>query len=183
MTRRGFLKLLSAGIASLALSDESLASATKNRRALPMAQFRLLTLHRDKHTYALDIGSSRGYLVACYLLRDARENKAARVHPWLLHTASLIQALAARSHAHEPLIITSGYRTARTNEIVGGAKHSYHMTNERGIFHAMDFHMKSVSVDTLSRYALDVQQGGVGVYNNKGFVHIDVGLPRAWSDV
>jgi uncharacterized protein YcbK (DUF882 family) len=184
MLRRDFLKLMASSIAlTVPLIGEEAVAGQKQRKALPMTQFRALTLTRNRDTLRLDIGQAEGYWAACHLLRDVLANQPAKAHPWLLHTAALIQALVARSHGLESLIITSGYRALKTNTQSGGAKHSFHMSNERGYFHAMDFHMKGVEVDTLARYALLVQQGGVGFYKNKNFVHIDVGPPRAWADV
>jgi len=184
MNRRDFLKLVSSGAAGASVLglDDLLADAD-GRKDLPMRNFRALVLKRGDDLLRLDLGKQRDYVAACYLLRDVRARKMANVHPWLLHTASLLQTLVAQAHGFEPLIINSGYRTPDTNTIVGGAPHSYHMTNELGYFHAMDVRMHGVSVETLSRYALAIQQGGVGKYHNKGFVHIDVGPPRVWVDV
>ncbi len=184
MDRREFLRLFSAcvaGASTLGFGD-TFADAD-GRKDLPMRNFRALVLKRGDDLLRLDLGTQRDYAAACYLLRDVRARKMAHAHPWLLHTASLLQTLVAQAHGFEPLIINSGYRTRHTNTLVGGAGHSYHMANERGYFHAMDVRMHGVPVETLSRYALAIQQGGVGKYHNKGFVHIDVGPPRVWVDV
>lgn len=179
MQRRDFLKILVAGAAVIA--DEAVSETT--RRALPMAKFRALYLKRGGDSLLLDVGTARDYAAACYLLRDTLANMSAKVHPWLLHTASLLQTVAAKSGKHEPLIITSGFRTLHTNTLAGGAKKSYHMANPRGFFHAMDVHMQHTSIDVLAKYALAIGQGGVGEYDKKGFVHIDVGPPRTWGDI
>lgn len=177
------MKLLSVGM--LAITDDLFAApiggAYGGRKPLPMTRFRSLVLKREDSVLQLDISQLRDYAAACYLLRDVLAKQPAKVHPWLLHTAAMLQAMAAKSHAHEPLIVTSGFRTQKTNKLVGGAKHSYHMSNANGFFHAMDFHMRHVPVKTLSTYARAIQQGGVGTY--KTFVHIDVGPPRTWVDV
>jgi len=184
MLRRDFLRLITASM--LAVTDDVFAGSAHNlggRKSLPMTKFRYLELKRDDNVFRLDVSAQRDYAVACYLLRDVRANKSSFVHPWLLHTASLLQMMTAKTNTHSPLIITSGFRTQNTNTIVGGAKHSYHMANERGFFHAMDVHMKGVPIETLFDHAMTIHQGGVGVYNNKGFVHVDVGPPRVWTDI
>lgn len=190
MERRDFLKLLSASmllVPDAALSNQrhhrDFKSLGSNRRELPMQRFNALLLERQGTKLHMDISKPRDYFAACYLLRDVLANQPARAHPLLLHTAALLQAMVAKSHSHEPLIVTSGYRTQATNKKVGGAAHSYHMKDQFNFFKAMDFHMKNTPISVLANYALTVRQGGVGIYKNKDFLHIDVGDPRIWVDV
>lgn len=120
MDRREFLRLFSAcvaGASTLGFGD-TFADAD-GRKDLPMRNFRALVLKRGDDLLRLDLGTQRDYAAACYLLRDVRARKMAHAHPWLLHTASLLQTLVAQAHGFEPLIINSGYRTRHTNTLVG----------------------------------------------------------------
>lgn len=186
MNRRRFLgiafcssiELVSTGI----LRAENLDSA--GRKVINLSVFNKLSLSRDGLKFDININNNRDYLKACYLLRDTLSNESAFVHPWLLNTAATIQAIAESETKKKcELIIHSGYRTSKTNKIAGGAKHSYHLKDDKGIFYAMDFHINGIKCSKIADIALKLQQGGVGLYLHKQFIHLDVGKPRKWQDV
>ena len=62
-------------------------------------------------------------------------------------TALNLQIL--RSHLNTPVVITSGYRSKKLNEAIGGSKISHHMSG-----HAVDFIVPGVEVS----YLIDVCQ-------------------------
>ncbi len=190
VSRRDFLKATIASAAALSL-DQSFARSMpdyggdflQGRRLWPNFQsFNHLWLARNKDSFKLDVSNINHYKAACWILRDWRENECKAASLWLLRTVSLVQAIITEIHRHEPLYVHSGYRTERTNTKVGGVEHSMHLADERGMFYAMDVSSRSLSVDVLGRIALHAKQGGVGIYRGKGFVHIDVGIPRTWSE-
>ena len=80
-----------------------------------------------------------------------------------------------------PLIVTSGYRTAKWNTRVGGAKGSLHLTAR-----ALDLSSRSVTARELARIwerlvkAGKVPDGGLGIYSN--WIHIDTFRPRRWGN-
>ena len=85
----------------------------------------------------------------------------------------LLQAI--REHFNKPITITSGYRTAAHNAVVGGAKSSQHLLGR-----AADIQVAGVSVEAVAAYAesLMPDRGGVGRYpvkagRAKGWVHVD----------
>lgn len=83
----------------------------------------------------------------------------------------------ARTYWRAPLKITSGYRCAKHNERVGGAKDSFHM---RGM--AFDIHNPHWSGrDTASFIFWATKAGfsGFGLYPT--FIHIDTGPHRSWE--
>jgi uncharacterized protein YcbK (DUF882 family) len=182
MTRRAFLKQCSIGVASLSLI-ESVNADSDGRKNLPLQNWSSLLLMRNGQQLKLDLNQHRHYMAACYLLRDTQANISALAHPWLLRTLSYLQATVAQYHTYEPMIINSGFRTPHTNHHVGGAESSFHLANERGVFHAVDISTKQTSASLIGKYALAIQQGGVGVYHKSNFVHIDVGAPISWSDI
>ena len=79
-----------------------------------------------------------------------------------------------REHFGKPVVITSGYRTAAHNAVVGGAKSSQHLGR------AADIRVPGVSVEDVAAYAESLMPdwGGVGRYPVKagratGWVHVD----------
>ena len=85
----------------------------------------------------------------------------------------LVDALQElRDLANAPIRVTSGYRCPEHNRVVGGAKQSRHL---RG--HAADIVIKSLSVAGMYELAEQVaafRNGGIGVYPEQGFVHVDI---------
>ena len=76
----------------------------------------------------------------------------------------------------KPVIVTSGYRSARRNRMAGGARRSTHVRCM-----AADIQVKGVSKWRLAKYLRSLPgRGGVGTYCHTKSVHIDIGKPRAW---
>ena len=93
----------------------------------------------------------------------------------------LISALEElRAKVGKPIIVHSGYRSPRHNAEVGGASHSQHLLGK-----AADISVKDFSVLALYAYATQVtlfDLGGVGIYPEDGFIHVDVRPQRArWA--
>jgi uncharacterized protein YcbK (DUF882 family) len=110
------------------------------------------------------------------IMRDQRENRQTFIDTTLFD-------LLARIHmrVRKPLILTSGYRTQRTNEALrardpeGVARYSLHIQGR-----AADFSVDGMSAAQLGQIARGLGAGGVGVYS-AGFVHVDTGRARSWT--
>ena len=77
---------------------------------------------------------------------------------------------------NKPVYVVSGCRSVAHNRAVGGMKGSYHT---RCL--AADFFIPGVSKRKIARYANSLSdRGGIGLYCNKGSVHLDVGPKREW---
>jgi len=77
-----------------------------------------------------------------------------------------------------PVKITSGYRCPEYNAKVGGVKNSQHTKGT-----AADIVVRGMNPATVGRICSigPFKDGGVGVYVDKGFVHLDVrGYPARW---
>ena len=84
-----------------------------------------------------------------------------------------------RSHFGKAVNIHSGYRTPPYNAQVGGVEGSQHTYGT-----AADISIKGVSVSDVAAYARSIMPdwGGVGIYKEQGFVHVDVRETRSdWN--
>ena len=74
-----------------------------------------------------------------------------------------------RNEIGKPVIVTSGYRTPKRNEEVGGAKYSYHM---RGM--AADMRVDGMSTKELANKLNEIVPDGCGIIVYNTWVHFDV---------
>ena len=85
-----------------------------------------------------------------------------------------------RSRFGVPVVIHSAYRTPQYNEQVDGAEHSQHCYGT-----AADISVSGQKPETVATFARQLMPdwGGVGVYSQKGFTHIDIREARAdWNE-
>jgi len=87
----------------------------------------------------------------------------------MLHPMLLKKLVEFRVIIKKPLYITSGYRCAEYNQKVGGIKCSYHLL---GL--AADIRVEGVSALDLLEYAEILNFAGIGFYEKKNFLHLDV---------
>lgn len=73
-------------------------------------------------------------------------------------------------------IILSGYRTPATNRAVHGAGDSQHLRAA-----ALDVEMPAAKFEAFGTAALRLARGGVGLYPQHGFIHVDSGPVRRWG--
>jgi uncharacterized protein YcbK (DUF882 family) len=111
------------------------------------------------------------------VLRDFRTGDEHMMDPRLL---DLLTAVHGKVEAKSPFQVISGYRSPKTNAMLhahsdGVARSSLHM---QGM--AIDVRVEGVELDHLHKAALDLGQGGVGLYPVSNFVHMDVGRVRRW---
>jgi len=117
------------------------------------------------------------YVQICRLMRDVREDAAVQMSPVLLDILCGLQGIARVQGVDEPLITTSGHRSRRTNSrIEGAARNSLHVQGR-----AWDGRMPGMSSSGMAEAAKYLQGGGVGLYVQREFVHIDDGRLRSWT--
>lgn len=92
--------------------------------------------------------------------------------------ASSLQAF--REVVGSPVIILSGYRCAKHNAKVGGEGKSLHTVGK-----AADVFVDGMSLMDMYRNAeriIDFMCGGIGLYPENGFIHLDIGSrTRRWG--
>lgn len=116
------------------------------------------------------------YWLASYMLRDHASKKMTYVDPKLLDLLAAVQAWLVYYGINNPIIIHSGFRTVEHNKrLKGSAQHSMHLYGK-----AVDFRVDGLSVKQLAQLASYFQAGGIGLYNERGFIHLDTGGIRVW---
>lgn len=113
-----------------------------------------------------------------HLLRDHRTGEACDISPKLLVLLHDLQKLLGNRH---PFHVVSGYRSPATNNLLrqhsdGVAKKSLHMQGK-----AIDIRLPGTQLGKLHRGAVSLKRGGVGLYSQSDFVHLDVGRVRYWG--
>ncbi len=112
-----------------------------------------------------------------WFMRDWRENEAIGYDR---RNIDILAATLRLMDTEEPYHVVSGYRSPRTNAMLGRsnrgvARNSYHM---KGM--AADLKLKSRSIGQMAKAAVACNAGGVGKYGRSNFVHMDCGPVRTW---
>jgi uncharacterized protein YcbK (DUF882 family) len=87
----------------------------------------------------------------------------------MLHPMLLNKLVEFRAITQKPVYINSGYRCSEYNQKVGGIKSSYHLL---GL--AADIKIEGVSALDLLEIAEMIDFSGIGLYEKKNFLHLDV---------
>ncbi len=88
---------------------------------------------------------------------------------------------AARHFGSKRINIVSGYRAPKYNLMLRKKGRNVSRDSEHTKGHAVDFWLPRVKVQDLYDWAMAHQIGGVGLYTESEFVHIDVGRKRTWN--
>ncbi len=195
--RRGFLKW-STILALFGLVGESAEAAVKKVAKIKKAQGSAKTaakaakvVSRDLHFFNPHTGEkvdvtyfTKGrYLTSA--MRDInhifRDHRTGTVKPIDTKLLDSLYALSKRLEMKGPFHIISGYRTPETNAMLRRessqvAQKSYHIKGQ-----AADIRVPDRSLSIVHRVAVSLHAGGVGYYPIDGFVHIDTGEIRYWS--
>lgn len=190
MNRRQFLKKglgLGAVTGSVMLPVEFLsqAHASAQHLGVDLTQgTRSLHLHRPATGEVLKLDYLKNgvwvpdaYSRICWLMRDVRANELTQMDTGLIATIDWIQKYLGQYGYTQPIQVTSGYRSPRTNAATeGAAKNSQHVLGK-----ALDIRIPGLSAEYLGQLLKWLSQGGVGIYEDKNFVHLDTGRVRSWE--
>lgn len=117
-----------------------------------------------------------GYMDGIWILRDATYKKQKFIDPALLDVLYVIQQWLTIEGRNPEIQVLSGYRTPEHNfRLEGAAKQSLHMQGK-----ACDIHVPGVTTKLLAAMSMMIAAGGVGIYQDKGFIHVDTGKIRTW---
>ncbi len=188
MDRRQFLKqglcLGSAAAGSLVLPVGLGAQAQAADLGFDLTRgSRVLNLYRPESAEKLHIEYMRdgrwldnSYNHLCWLLRDIHVNRHVAMDYNLIAILDWTQWYLRQYGYTQPLQILSGYRSPQTNQrLENAAKNSQHLYGK-----AIDLRIPGVSAEYLGKLFKWLSRGGVGVYGESNFVHIDTGSVRTW---
>jgi uncharacterized protein YcbK (DUF882 family) len=116
-----------------------------------------------------------GHAALSRIYRDVHANVQMPIALGLLDLNFLLQSVIGHYFRPRPLILLSGYRTHRTNTLVGGTEPNIH-----GLGLADDFVFEGLSLHQNHMLAKRFQVGGLGLYPDRGSLHKDLGRFRSW---
>lgn len=171
------------GISKLEINNNEMPQITENSNDDFWSQPRVLRLRHARTNERFEDAYWRngsldpeGYRKICHFMRDDRRNEVTRIDPRLLDLLCAMQAWVAAYGFNKPFLITSAYRSPRTNRnIEGAARNSMHMHGK-----AADIVFPDLPVNYMGKLAQHYSAGGVGFYPSRGFVHVDTGRIRSW---
>jgi hypothetical protein len=132
----------------------------------------------NEHTHEwLAIDPARPPPVLDRFLRDHFTNKSTTMDP---HLVGILLAAAASFHA-DVVDVVSGFRHPKYNLMLRKKGHQVARDSEHTHGNAVDFYIPHVTTPQLHAWAKAQKLGGVGLYMQSGFVHMDVGPIRYWS--
>jgi hypothetical protein len=110
-------------------------------------------------------------------LRDHFTNKPTAMEPRLV---DMVVAAAANFHS-DVVEVVSGFRHPKYNLILRKKGHQVARDSQHTHGNAIDFSIPHVTTQLLHAWAKAQKRGGVGIYADSGFVHMDTGPIRYWS--
>ena len=118
--------------------------------------------------------SSSEHAAFDHLARDRRQNISRKMDGTLI---DILENIVKQSGQGGTFTLLSGFRTRATNAILpGAAENSFHLSGQ-----ALDIQMDGMTVGEIGASVAE-HPGGLGLYGNNGFVHIDTGPFRRWDD-
>lgn len=171
-----------AGGAALAKKDRDRAakSLLHGRPPAPGTRpARLVNLYnyRTREWLAVDRASPPPRHAIDRFLRDHFTNIPMAMEPRLIEMV----VAAAANFRSDVVDIVSGFRHPKYNLILRKKGHQVARDSQHTHGNAIDFSIPHVTTQVLHAWALRQKLGGVGLYPESGFVHMDTGPIRSWS--
>ena len=140
---------------------------------------KLINLHNfwTKEWLAVEAGSPPVQATVDRFLRDHFTNKPSTMEPRLI---DMVVAAAGSFHS-DVVEVISGFRHPKYNLILRKKGHQVARDSQHTHGNAIDFTIPHVTVQALEAWARAQKLGGVGIYPDSGFVHMDTGPIRTWS--
>jgi uncharacterized protein DUF882 len=115
--------------------------------------------------------------VADRFLRDHFTNESTKMEPKLVS-----MVVAAAVHFHSDIAdVVSGFRHPKYNLYLRKKGHQVARDSQHTHGNAIDFYIPNVDTKVLHAWAKAQKLGGVGLYLESKFVHMDTGPIRFWS--
>jgi uncharacterized protein YcbK (DUF882 family) len=168
------------------------AAAAKKQRALQAKSLqhgpppapgtrpaRLVNLYNlwTKEWLAVDAAALPAPATIDRFLRDHFTNRPAAMNPKLV-----AMTVAAAVHFRSEVVnVVSAFRHPKYNLILRKKGHQVARDSQHSHGNAIDFALPGVPIAALHAWAKAQKLGGVGLYLDSGFIHMDVGPLRTWS--
>ncbi len=110
-------------------------------------------------------------------LRDHFTNEPSRMEPKLID----IVTRAATKFRSDVVIVVSAFRHPKYNLMLRKKGHQVARDSQHTKGDAIDFYIPRIPTQVLHAWAKEQHLGGVGLYLQSGFVHMDTGPVRYWS--
>ena len=111
------------------------------------------------------------------LARCHYTNQATHMDPRLI---DVLTRVAGKFSARR-IEVVSGYRSPKYNLMLRKKGHQVARDSQHTHGNAVDFFIPHVTTQQLQAWAKAQKLGGVGIYLESGFVHMDTGPIRFWS--
>ncbi|MFK7733926.1 MAG: DUF882 domain-containing protein [Pseudomonadales bacterium] len=111
------------------------------------------------------------------LLRDHRRNEVADIDPRLFELLNTLRESVGSTADFE---VISGYRSPQTNQSLAEAGRQVARKSQHILGKAIDIRLPGTSLETLHKAAVALKLGGVGLYPENDFIHVDLGRVRYW---
>ncbi len=163
-----------------AKKDRELAAKTKNHPAPPAPGTKPVALINlfNEHTHEwLAVDPASLPADSDHFLRDHYTNRSMTMDPKLVPIV-----VSAAQHFHQNVVsIVSAFRHPKFNLILRKKGHQVARDSQHTHGNAIDFLLPNVTTQQLQVWAKAQKIGGVGLYLESGFVHMDTGPIRFWS--
>ncbi len=88
---------------------------------------------------------------------------------------------AARHFGRDRIDIVSGFRAPKYNLMLRKKGREVARDSQHTHGNAVDFRIPGIDVKSLEAWAKGLRLGGVGLYLDSGFIHVDTGRVRYWN--
>lgn len=165
-----------------AKKDRERAQKTINKRPRPVPgqkAAKLVNLYNQwTHEWlAVEPGVAPSQATLDRFLRDHYTSEPTQMEPKLVE----IVVGAAQAFTADTVLVVSAFRHEKYNLILRKKGHQVARDSAHTKGVAIDFQVPNVTTQKLHEWAKAQQLGGVGLYLDSGFVHMDTGKIRYWS--
>jgi uncharacterized protein YcbK (DUF882 family) len=162
--------------------DRERAAKSTQHRAPPAPgtkPARLINLYNGwTHEWlAVEPGQKLPQAVIDRFLRDHYTNVPNKMEPRLIE----IVVSAAEHFKRSSVTVVSAFRHPKYNLLLRKKGHQVARDSNHTKGNAVDFNLPNVKTADLHAWAKDQKIGGVGLYLQSGFIHMDTGPVRYWS--
>jgi uncharacterized protein YcbK (DUF882 family) len=162
--------------------DRERAGKTVNKRPLPVPgqkPAKLINLYNQwTHEWlAVEPGVVPSQATLNRFLRDHYTSEPTEMEPKLVE----IVVAASQEFKADTVLVVSAFRHEKYNLILRKKGHQVARDSAHTKGNAIDFHLPKVTTPKLHEWAKAQELGGVGLYLDSGFIHMDTGKIRYWS--